>query len=150
MIVNSIQEKDMPLYGKGNQIRDWIYVEDHVDAICEILKSGKIGEIYNIGGESKLTNINVVKKISTLLDKKKPRKNNKSYLSLIKYVKDRPAHDRRYAVDISKAKERLEWHPEISFEEGIESTIDWYLQNSVWIKSIINGDYTEYYKNQYG
>jgi len=142
MIVNSIQEKDMPVYGKGNQIRDWIYVEDHVDAICEILKSGKIGEIYNIGGGSKLTNINVVKKISTLLDKKKPRKNNKSYLSLIKYVKDRPAHDKRYSVNISKIRKEVKWKPKINFNYGIEKTVDWYLANETWWKLILKNSYS--------
>ena len=142
MIVNAIQGKKLPVYGKGNQIRDWIHVDDHVDAIYEILKFGKKGEIYNIGGKSKLKNIDVVKKICLLLDKKKPRKGSSSYLSLIKYVKDRPAHDKRYSININKIKKEINWKPKISFNSGLENTVDWYLENEFWWKFILSNSYS--------
>ena len=141
-ILNALNQVEIPVYGNGKQVRDWLYVEDHVDAIYEILKFGKIGEIYNIGGENQLTNISVVKKICTILDKRKPRKNNKSYLSLIKYVKDRPAHDQRYSVNINKIRKEVKWKPKINFNHGIEKTVDWYLANKSWWKSILKNSYS--------
>jgi dTDP-glucose 4,6-dehydratase len=141
MIINAIHDKPLPVYGDGRNVRDWIHVKDHCEAIDLIIHKGKEGEIYNIGGENERSNIEVVKMILKELGKPE---------SLIRFVKDRPGHDRRYALDITKMKEEFGWSPKISFEEGLRSTTKWYLENRNWWEEIINGEYMKYYEKMYG
>tara|TARA_Y100000590_G_scaffold466725_1_gene643083 strand:+ start:1594 stop:2598 length:1005 start_codon:yes stop_codon:yes gene_type:complete len=136
IITNCINEKSLPIYGKGLNIRDWLYVEDHCDAILAVMQNGKIGESYNIGGNNEKSNIQIVSIICSLLDKLIPRKSGDSYNKLIKYVRDRPGHDFRYAIDSSKIKKDIGWFPKESFESGIEKTIKWYLENQNWWEKI--------------
>lgn len=143
MIINANSNKQLPVYGKGENIRDWLYVEDHCDAIYEVLNKGKIGETYNIGGNYEKTNIEVVKKICDILDEISPNKNGKSFKKLIKFVKDRPGHDFRYAMDITKIKQELNWAPKESFSSGIRKTIKWYLDNEKWWKDIQKKKYKQ-------
>jgi len=137
-LVNDIQ---VPVYGDGQQVRDWIHVEDHCRGIVAACEKGRSGEVYNFGGEAERTNMQLTRKLLETL--KKPD-------SLIRYVADRPGHDRRYAIDCSKAKKELDWRPEVSFEAGLEQTVSWYLQNRDWVEHIRSGEYREYYKKQYG
>lgn len=141
MIINALGGKELPVYGEGLNVRDWLYVKDHCKAIDMIVEKGRIGEVYNIGGHNERTNIDVVKTIINILGKDE---------SLIKYVKDRPGHDLRYAIDPTKIKNELGWEPETTFEEGIKHTVEWYLSNKEWWESIINGEYTAYYDKMYG
>ena len=129
LIHNCINNKKLPIYGKGENVRDWLYVEDHCEAIKEVLVKGSIGETYNIGGNNEKTNIEIVKTVCSTLDEIKPRKNNSSYKELITFVEDRPGHDFRYSLDISKIKKELNWQPQETFESGIRKTILWYLEN---------------------
>ena len=138
----------MPIYGKGENIRDWLFVEDHVRAIDVIFHNGKIGETYNIGGHNEWTNIDLVKELCKQMDKKLGRKEGES-AQLITYVKDRAGHDLRYAIDATKLKNELGWLPSLQFEEGISKTIDWYLANSAWLSRVTSGDYQGYYAEQY-
>ena len=140
MIINALHGKSLPVYGDGLNIRDWLYVEDHCKAIDMILHGGRIGEVYNIGGHNERANIDVVKTIIKMLGKDE---------SLIKYVKDRPGHDMRYAIDPTKIKNELGWYPETTFEEGIKKTVEWYLQNEDWWQEIVSGEYMNYYKKMY-
>ncbi len=140
VINNAISNKTIPVYGTGENIRDWIHVEDHCRGIYSVLMNGKEGEVYNIGGESEVTNIDLVKMILGFLGKPE---------SLIKFVKDRPGHDMRYAIDITKINSELNWTPEYNFKDGLEKTIQWYLDNTDWLENIISGDYKDYYKQQY-
>ncbi|MCC2463796.1 dTDP-glucose 4,6-dehydratase [Bacillus mobilis] len=140
MIINALNDKQLPVYGDGLNIRDWLHVEDHCQAIDLVLHKGKNGEVYNVGGNNERTNIEIVKTILKALDKPE---------SLIKYVTDRPGHDRRYAIDATKLCEELGWSPKYNFDTGIEQTIKWYLENQDWWKNIISGEYQEYFKNQY-
>lgn len=140
MIINAMNDKNLPVYGDGLNIRDWIYVEDHCRAIDMVIHHGTVGEIYNIGGNNERTNIDIVKYI--LKEIGKPE-------SLIKYVKDRPGHDRRYAIDYTKIQEELGWKPLYSFEEGMKKTIKWYLDNKGWWQKIITGEYRDYYAKMY-
>jgi dTDP-glucose 4,6-dehydratase len=133
MVINCLNEKSLPIYGSGDNIRDWLYVTDHCDAIYEVLTKGKIGETYNIGGDNEISNLDIVRTICSIMDELKPRKNNKSFSELIKYVEDRPGHDFRYAIDASKIKEKLKWSPKENFHSGIRKTINWYLDNHKWI-----------------
>ena len=128
MISNALNEKKLPVYGNGEQIRDWLYVEDHAEALCCVLKNGEIGQTYNIGGNNQVKNIEVVKEICSVLDTLKPRLNNKSYSDLISFVKDRPGHDIRYAMNISKIQEELNWKPKESFKTGLKKTIIWNIE----------------------
>ncbi len=141
MIIKCLKKESLPIYGDGKNIRDWIYVTDHCDAIYSTLEKGKVGETYNIGGSEEKTNIEIVTIICNLLDKKYPSKELSSYKELITYVKDRPGHDFRYAIDSSKIKGELDWTPKHTFEDAIEKTIDWYLNNKVWWESILNKKY---------
>ena len=141
MISRALKDDSLPVYGKGQNVRDWLYVEDHCIAIDLILQKGKDGEVYNIGGHNERTNLEVVKTILKELDKP---------ASLITYVKDRAGHDMRYAIDPSKTKRELGWEPTTSFDEGIKQTIKWYLDNRSWWENIINGDYQKYYMRMYG
>ena len=129
LIHNCLNNKKLPIYGKGENVRDWLYVEDHCEAIKEVLENGSIGETYNIGGNNEKTNIEIVKTVCSTLDEIKPRKNNSSYKELITFVEDRPGHDFRYSLDISKIKKELNWQPQETFESGIRKTILWYLEN---------------------
>ncbi len=140
MIINCLNEKELPVYGDGMNIRDWIYVIDHNKAVETVFENGKVGEVYNIGAENEMPNIKIIELIIGHLNKSR---------NLIKYVKDRPGHDRRYAIDASKIKSELGWKPEFIFEEAIKNTIDWYLENKSWWGRIISGDYQNYYSKQY-
>ncbi len=140
MIINTLHGKALPVYGEGLNVRDWLFVKDHCKAIDMILEKGRIGEVYNIGGHNERTNIAVVKTILSLLGKDE---------SLINYVKDRPGHDLRYAIDPTKIKNELGWYPETTFEEGIKQTVEWYLENKQWWENIVNGDYMNYYEKMY-
>jgi dTDP-glucose 4,6-dehydratase len=141
MILNAKENKALPVYGDGMNVRDWIHVEDHCSAIWEVFNKSKDGEIYNIGGNCEKPNIEIVRTILEILNKPE---------SLIKFVKDRPGHDRRYAIDSSKIMNDLGWSPKRSFEEGLKETVDWYLKNKEWYQNIFSGAYLEYYKKQYG
>ncbi len=149
IIHNALDEKPLPIYGDGQQIRDWLYVEDHCDAIRSVLANGRVGETYNVGGESEMTNLDVVSIVCEILDRLRPRDKGK-YFDLVTYVTDRPGHDRRYAVDISKIKSDLGWTPAESFETGIEKTVRWYLDHQTWIEHIKSGEYLSWVEKQYG
>lgn len=141
MIANALNDKPLPVYGEGLNVRDWLYVEDHCRAIDLILRNGKVGEVYNIGGHNEMRNIDIVKIIIEALGKSE---------SLITYVKDRAGHDLRYAIDPAKIHAELGWLPETKFADGIQKTIRWYLDNKTWWENIINGEYQEYYQKMYG
>jgi len=141
IILNALKGKPLPIYGDGRQIRDWLYVGDHCSAICEVLVKGRLGETYNIGGWNEKANIDVVKTICSILDELKPRVNGKSYAEQITLVADRPGHDRRYAIDASKIKRELGWTPKENFDSGIKKTVQWYLDNPLWIEGILSGAY---------
>jgi len=143
MISNCIDEKPLPIYGEGLNVRDWLYVNDHCDAIDMVLQKGEIGETYNIGGNNEFRNIDIVKTICSVLNKLNPRANGKSYNELITYVKDRPGHDFRYAIDASKIKNNLGWKPNETFETGIRKTIQWYLDNETWWREIQDRTYNQ-------
>lgn len=141
VILNALDEKALPIYGKGDQIRDWLYVEDHARALYKVVTEGVVGETYNIGGHNEKQNIEVVKTICELLDELKPRSDQKSYASLITFVTDRPGHDMRYAIDASKIGNELGWKPEETFETGIRKTVEWYLSNLDWCRRVQDGSY---------
>ena len=143
IIANCIDEKPLPLYGEGLNIRDWLYVEDHCNAIDRVIHQGQIGETYNIGGNNEIRNIDIVKTVCTILDEIKPRINGGTYTELIIFVKDRPGHDFRYAIDANKIINDLGWTPKETFETGIRKTIQWYLNNEDWWRSIQNGTYNQ-------
>jgi dTDP-glucose 4,6-dehydratase len=143
MIINCLHGKSLPVYGKGENVRDWLYVEDHCDAIDTVLKSGTVGETYNIGGNNEIKNIDVVKTICSLLDIILSKNDGSKYSELISYVTDRPGHDFRYAIDATKIENELGWSPQESFETGIQKTIQWYLDNESWWKSIQNNTYRQ-------
>ena len=145
---NIMQSKKLPVYGDGLYTRDWLYVIDHAIAIERIFSTGKSQNTYNIGGFNEWTNIDLIKLLCTIMDKKLNRAPGESE-KLITYVKDRPGHDLRYAIDASKIKNELEWKPTVTFEQGLEKTVDWYLENNTWLQNIISGDYQEYYNEQY-
>ncbi len=148
LIINNIKhDKPLPIYGKGLNIRDWLYVIDHVKAIDLVFHKGKTGETYNIGGNNEWTNIDLVKKICQIMDKKLNRTTPAE--SLITFVKDRAGHDLRYAIDSSKIQKELGWTPEHSFENALEETIDWYLKNEEWLNNVTSGTYQKYYETQY-
>lgn len=141
VILSAIQGKELPVYGDGRQIRDWLHVEDHVRALWAVLQQGQVGETYMIGGNAEKTNLEVVHTICDLLDQLHPSITNASYAEQIRFVKDRPGHDRRYAVDTTKILQQLHWQPIQSFETGIRQTVQWYLSNSTWWKNILSGHY---------
>ena len=140
MIINAFNNKKLPVYGDGLYVRDWIFVHDHNNAINLVFEKGKSGEVYNIGASNEMPNIEIIKLILDYLDRPE---------SLIEYVKDRPGHDRRYAIDSSKIRRELNWKPDFLFQEAIKHTIDWYLKNKAWWERIISGEYQDYYKIQY-
>lgn len=141
VILNALEGKALPVYGKGNQIRDWLYVEDHARALYKVITEGLTGETYNIGGHNEKQNIEVVKTICQILDERQPQANGQSYESLITFVKDRPGHDLRYAIDARKIYNKLGWQPEESFESGIRKTVQWYLANLDWCRRVQDGSY---------
>jgi dTDP-glucose 4,6-dehydratase len=139
VILNALEGKPLPIYGKGDQIRDWLYVEDHARALVLVATTGEIGETYNIGGHNEKQNIEVVKTICQILDKKVPKET--PYEELITFVQDRPGHDVRYAIDASKIARELGWTPEETFETGLEKTVQWYLDNEAWWRAVQDGSY---------
>ena len=141
VILNALDGKPLPVYGKGNQIRDWLYVEDHARALYKVVTEGEIGETYNIGGHNEKQNIEVVKTICKILDELKPQANHEAYDKLITFVKDRPGHDLRYAIDASKIANELGWKPKETFETGIRKTVEWYLNNMEWCRRVQDGSY---------
>ncbi|AEC21729.1 dTDP-glucose 4,6-dehydratase [Pusillimonas sp. T7-7] len=149
VIVNALAGKPLPIYGDGQQIRDWLYVKDHCSAIRRVLKAGTTGEIYNVGGWNEKPNIDIVNTICTLLDELQPRQDNKSYKEQISYVTDRPGHDRRYAIDARKLEQELGWRPAETFETGIRKTVQWYLDNQEWVVNVQSGAYREWITTQY-
>lgn len=151
IINNALHGRELPVYGDGKNVRDWLFVEDHCQAILTVLAKGRVGETYNVGGNNEKQNIEIVQAVCDLLDERvgllpegRPRR------SLIRFVKDRPGHDRRYAIDASKIMNELGWTPSVTFEEGICRTIDWYLANLDWTASVLDGSYQEYYEKMYG
>jgi dTDP-glucose 4,6-dehydratase len=149
MIHNIIARKTLPVYGDGLNVRDWLHVKDHSVAIERVLKAGTLGGVYNIGGNNEWKNIDIVNLVCDLLDERLGRSKGENR-QLITFVKDRPGHDRRYAIDASKIKRELGWSPSYTFERGIEETIDWYLANQGWVSEVTSGAYRDYYDNQYG
>jgi len=150
VILNALNAKPLPIYGDGQQVRDWLFVKDHCTAIARVLESGRVGETYNIGGWNEKANIDVVKTICARLDQLRPRADGKHYAEQITYVKDRPGHDRRYAIDARKIERELGWRPEETFETGIEKTVQWYLNNPKWVTGVISGEYRKWLGKQYG
>jgi dTDP-glucose 4,6-dehydratase len=149
LCINNIKnERPLPVYGKGENIRDWLFVEDHARAIDDIFHKGKVGDTYNIGGFNEWKNIDIVKLLCKIMDKKLNRAQGDSE-KLITYVKDRAGHDMRYAIDASKIKKELNWEPSLQFEEGLEKTVDWYLENQTWLDNVTSGNYQKYYNKQY-
>lgn len=143
VILNALEGKALPVYGKGNQIRDWLYVEDHARALVLVATKGKVGETYNIGGHNEKQNIDVVKAICEILDQLRPK--SSSYAEQITYVADRPGHDMRYAIDASKIQAELGWKPQETFESGIQKTVQWYLDNHVWCQNVIRPEFTSHF-----
>ena len=149
VILNALEGKALPIYGKGDQIRDWLFVEDHARALYKVVTEGVVGETYNIGGHNEKQNIEVVKTICKILDELRPQANAKPYESLITFVKDRPGHDLRYAIDATKIGNELGWKPEETFETGIRKTVEWYLNNSEWVNRVKSGEYQSWLAKQY-
>jgi len=149
LFINNIKfNKALPVYGKGENVRDWLWVEDHARAIDVIYHQGKNGDTYNIGGHNEWTNIDLIKVMCRIMDRKLGREAGESE-KLITYVKDRAGHDLRYAIDSTKLQKELNWVPSLQFEEGLEKTIDWYLDNTEWMENVTSGDYQSYYEKQY-
>jgi len=149
MIINALAGKPLPVYGDGMQVRDWLYVMDHCSAIRRVLEAGETGEVYNVGGWNEKPNIEIVHTVCALLDELQPRADGKNYREQISYVKDRPGHDRRYAIDASKIQRELGWKPVETFETGIRKTVQWYLTNPEWVSHVQSGAYREWVQTQY-
>ena len=160
MILNAAEGKQLPVYGDGKNIRDWLFVEDHCSAIYEIIRHGRAGETYNIGGESERTNVHVVNRICELMEMLNPLEQNTfikemtfnmhDYKDLITFVNDRPGHDRRYAINCDKIKSELGWQPSVTFDDGLEKTVRWYLENRQWINNVRSGEYMKWIEKNYG
>ena len=150
MIVNALAGKPLPVYGDGQQVRDWLYVSDHCSAIRRVLEAGRVGETYNIGGWNEQTNLAIVHTICELLDELHPRADGQSYRTQITHVPDRPGHDRRYAIDARKIERELGWRPAETFDTGIRKTVAWYLANADWVKNVQSGAYRDWVATQYG
>ena len=150
MIVNALAGKPLPIYGDGQQVRDWLYVSDHCSAIRRVLEAGRVGETYNIGGWNEQTNLAIVHTICDLLDELQPRADGQSYRAQIAHVTDRPGHDRRYAIDARKIERELGWRPAETFESGIRKTVAWYLANADWVRDVQSGAYRDWVATQYG
>lgn len=141
VIQRALSDQDLPVYGDGGQVRDWLYVEDHCDALRTVLAQGRVGETYNIGGNAERRNLEVVHALCDLLDQRRPRADGHSYREQISFVQDRPGHDRRYAIDADKLRTELGWQPRHSFEQGLALTVDWYLANQPWVERVLSGSY---------
>jgi dTDP-glucose 4,6-dehydratase len=141
MILNALEGKPLPVYGDGLNVRDWLYVEDHCRAIQTVLEKGKVGEVYNIGGNSERTNLDLVHAVCDLVDQLRPDLPHRPCRSLITFVKDRPGHDRRYAIDATKIKRELGWQPQQVLESALRKTVDWYLSNDQWVERVTSGKY---------
>jgi dTDP-glucose 4,6-dehydratase len=150
MIVNAQAGKPLPVYGDGQQIRDWLYVKDHCSAIRRVLEAGRLGDVYNVGGWNEKPNLDIVHTVCALLDELKPRADGKPYQEQITYVTDRPGHDRRYAIDARKIEQELGWKPAETFETGIRKTVQWYLDNPDWVANVLSGGYRDWVAKQYG
>jgi dTDP-glucose 4,6-dehydratase len=148
-IHNALAGKPLPIYGDGQQVRDWLYVRDHTSAIRRVLQAGRVGEVYNVGGWNEMANLDVVKTLCAVLDKESPRKDGQSYATQITFVKDRPGHDRRYAIDARKLERELGWKPAETFESGIRKTVRWYLDHADWVKQVTSGEYRKWVATQY-
>lgn len=149
VILNTINGKALPIYGDGQQVRDWLYVGDHCSAIRAVLAHGALGETYNIGGWNEKTNLSVVQTICQILDELRPRADGQSYAKQITFVKDRPGHDRRYAIDARKIERELGWRPAETFDTGIRKTVQWYLENPSWVEGVVSGAYRDWLQKQY-
>ena len=149
MIVNALAGKSLPVYGDGQQIRDWLYVKDHCSAIRRVLDAGRVGEVYNVGGWNEKANIDIVNTVCTLLDDARPRADGASYATQITYVTDRPGHDRRYAIDASKIERELGWKPAETFDTGIRKTVQWYLNHQDWVANVQSGSYRDWVVKNY-
>ena len=150
MIVNALAGKPLPVYGDGQQIRDWLYVKDHCSAIRRVLEAGKTGEVYNVGGWNEVPNLGIVQRVCALLDELRPRADGQPYASQISFVTDRPGHDRRYAIDARKIERELGWKPAETFETGIRRTVTWYMDNQEWVNGVMDGSYRDWVAQQYG
>ena len=150
MILNILDEKPLPVYGDGKNVRDWLYVIDHCDALIKVFEEGSPGETYNVGGGAERKNIEIVHRLCDILDSRLKRPAKDSSRGLIHFVTDRPGHDWRYAIDATKIKEQLGWLPTHSFEEAIEATVDWYMNNMDWVNSVRSGEYRKWIERQYG
>ena len=150
MILNALDGKALPVYGDGQNIRDWLYVRDHCEAIRQVLARGRLGETYNVGGKNEIKNLDVVKVICAKLDALRPKADGSSYASQITFVTDRPGHDRRYAIDPTKIEREIGWQPAETFESGIDKTVTWYLENTAWIDAVRTGAYRDWVSKNYG
>lgn len=150
MILNALAGKPLPIYGDGQQVRDWLYVRDHALALMRVLEAGESGQTYNVGGNSEKANLDVVRTICSHLDRLRPRNDGKSYLEQITFIKDRPGHDRRYAINAEKIRRELGWQPSETFESGLAKTIEWYLDNPQWVCGVTSGSYRQWVQTQYG
>jgi len=150
MIITALEGKPLPVYGDGGNIRDWLYVQDHCEALLEVFEKGRPGETYNIGGHNEKTNLEVVHTLCGLLDSLQPKEDETTYRDQITFVTDRPGHDRRYAIDATRIRNELGWKPRYSFREGIRETINWYIRNRKWWENIKSGEYLRYYERMYG
>lgn len=149
MIVNALAGKPLPVYGDGQQVRDWLYVKDHCSAIRRVLEGGTLGEVYNVGGWNEKPNLEIVQTVCALLDELRPRADGVSYAEQVKYVTDRPGHDRRYAIDASKIERELNWKPAETFATGIRKTVEWYLANESWVANVQSGSYRDWVTTNY-
>ncbi|MPS48384.1 dTDP-glucose 4,6-dehydratase [Methylobacillus sp.] len=148
-LLNALAGKPLPIYGDGQQIRDWLFVKDHCSAIRRVLEAGQLGETYNVGGWNEKANLDVVQTLCSILDELSPKADGSSYKDQITFVKDRPGHDRRYAIDASKLERELGWKPAETFESGIRKTVEWYLQNQAWVNNVTSGEYRNWVSKQY-
>jgi len=148
-ILNALNGKSLPIYGDGRQIRDWLYVKDHCSAIRAVLEKGQLGETYNVGGWNEKTNLDVVKTLCSILDELRPKTDGTKYETQITFVKDRPGHDKRYAIDATKLERELSWKPKETFETGIRKTVEWYLNNQDWVSHVMSGEYKSWVQKQY-
>jgi dTDP-glucose 4,6-dehydratase len=149
IIHNALACKPLPIYGDGQQVRDWLYVKDHASAIRRVLEAGSVGETYNVGGWNEKPNLEVVRTLCSILDELSPRADGGSYAEQITYVTDRPGHDRRYAIDATKISNELGWKPAETFETGIRKTVQWYLDNPDWVRNVTSGAYKNWVEKQY-
>ncbi len=150
VMLNALAGKPLPIYGDGQQVRDWLYVKDHCSAIRRVLEAGRVGETYNVGGWNEKPNLDVVHTLCNILDELRPRADGKPYAAQITYVKDRPGHDRRYAIDATKIERELGWRPSETFDTGIRKTVQWYLDNQPWVQNVTSGAYKQWVGKQYG